>query len=196
MQKEHVLRFLSTFLYPKCGGGNPIPNHAWPRCGGRHMKDSATYPEQFADFIAGLRAAAVPGLPGRRLDWGLVILRITRADCGGWVLADFLQTHFHLQPAIDCFPIRANTSRKLANDGSHVGMVSCQHDVQQFNNVSFQAILLFDFCRFSLQSVPRWCKQTQVEENQLPEVHIPEEDLQNLTPLVTCLFLWGGYHQN
>lgn len=28
-------------------------------CGGRHMKDSATYPEQFADFIAGLHAAAV-----------------------------------------------------------------------------------------------------------------------------------------
>jgi hypothetical protein len=70
-------------------------------------------------------------------------------------------------------------------------MVSCQHDVQQFNNVSFQAIPLFDFCRFSLQSVPRWCKQTQVEENQLPEVHIPEEDLKNLTPLVTCLYLLG-----
>jgi hypothetical protein len=58
------------------------------------MKDSATYPEQFADFIAGLHAAAVAGLPGRRLDCGLVILSITRADCGGWVLADFLQTPF------------------------------------------------------------------------------------------------------
>ena len=59
--------------------------------------------------------------------------------------------------------------------------------------VSKQYCLLTLRVFIAVRVVPRWCKQTQVEESQLPEVHIPEEDLQNLTPLVTCLYLLGCF---